>query len=269
MPAKRKPVKRARTARPAKLTARSLLYDNERIVHRAGCKEISACACPVLNQYNLPLDADHNCICPEAPKPHAQHTPADDSQLDANGIPRARACAHGCVRVGVHNDCLPAPERTETERRAQLAALEARAALKTAALKLVEQLALYWIDRRDEPGSTKEAMALLNKHGYRVVSVGGGPRVLRRPDESVVTRPLPDVEPTLEALQARGIISSPPVSVRAGRAAGSSPALRIACPVVGCERPPGEYCIKANEDGFPVRQTIAHKKRRELEEKTR
>lgn len=23
-----------------------------------------------------------------------------DSQLDANGIPRARACAHGCVRVG-------------------------------------------------------------------------------------------------------------------------------------------------------------------------
>lgn len=40
--------------------------------------------------------------------------------------------------------------------------------------------------------------------------------------------------------------------------AGSSPALRVRCPV--CEQPAGDYCMK--DDGSP--QIIAHKKRREL-----
>ena len=80
----------------------------------------------------------------------------------------------------------PRGARTETERRAQLAALEARAALKADALKLVEQLALYWIDRRDEPGSTKEAFELLIKHEYAFVATA--PAKLLRPDGSEVTR---------------------------------------------------------------------------------
>lgn len=44
---------------------------------------------------------------------------------------------------------------------------------------------------------------------------------------------------------------------------GSSPALRIACPV--CAAPPGAYCMK----GHGRVQVIAHKKRREAEEKSR
>lgn len=62
--------------------------------------------------------------------------------------------------------------------------------------------------------------------------------------------------------------------------AGSSPALRIACPV--CKARPGAYCTKtekmplleAEKYGVDcgtrqVQQTIAHKKRREEEERTR
>ena len=52
-----------------------------------------------------------------------------------------------------------------------------------------------------------------------------------------------------------GIISSEPNAKRA-KPAGSSPALRIACPV--CEAPAGSYCTKF--DGS--KQTIAHKRRR-------
>jgi hypothetical protein len=45
--------------------------------------------------------------------------------------------------------------------------------------------------------------------------------------------------------------------------AGSSPALRIACPV--CAVPPGAYCIK----GHGKIQVIAHKRRRDQEAATR
>ena len=79
--------------------------------------------------------------------------------------------------------------RTEAERRTQLAALEARAALKADALKLVEQLALYWVEegtRGDEPGSAKEAFELLIKHEYAFVATA--PAKLLRPDGSEVTR---------------------------------------------------------------------------------
>lgn len=51
--------------------------------------------------------------------------------------------------------------------------------------------------------------------------------------------------------------------------AGSSPALRIACPV--CKAPAGSYCTKFSGAvanlGKP--QTIAHKRRREEEVRTR
>ena len=73
---------------------------------------------------------------------------------------------------------------TETERRAQLAALEARAALHTATLEFVEQLVLYRI-KHDEPGSAKEAFELLTKHGYTLNSTR---TLLYRPDGSEVVR---------------------------------------------------------------------------------
>lgn len=49
--------------------------------------------------------------------------------------------------------------------------------------------------------------------------------------------------------------------------AGSSPALRIACPV--CHAPAGSYCSKTVPYALGKRQTIAHKRRREKEERTR
>lgn len=50
--------------------------------------------------------------------------------------------------------------------------------------------------------------------------------------------------------------------------AGSSPALRIACPVCGAM--PGVLCSKSSERrGFLPPQKIAHKRRREEEERTR
>jgi hypothetical protein len=70
---------------------------------------------------------------------------------------------------------------------------------------------------------------------------------------------------TAERLAAAGIISSDPNAKRA-KSAGSSPALRIACPV--CDAPAGSYCTKL-VDYKPVQQTIAHKRRREEEERTR
>lgn len=59
------------------------------------------------------------------------------------------------------------------------------------------------------------------------------------------------------------------------KAAGSSPALRIACPVCGAA--PGARCTKTElvraggvlAGSCQVQQTIAHKKRREEEERTR
>jgi hypothetical protein len=62
------------------------LRENERILHRASCHEVSACACPIINQHNLPIDNDRNCICPEAPKPHAQHVP-QHTPCDVAGCP--------------------------------------------------------------------------------------------------------------------------------------------------------------------------------------
>ena len=70
-------------------------------------------------------------------------------------------------------------------------------------------------------------------------------------------------EPTVEALQRAGIISSEPNAKRT-KPAGSSPALRIACPV--CLAPAGSYCLK---NGRNEVQVIAHKRRREEEERTR
>jgi len=75
---------------------------------------------------------------------------------------------------------------------------------------------------------------------------------------------------TRAALERAGIISSDPNAKRA-KPAGSSPALRIACPV--CYAPAGSYCTKPvmgmERQAKPERQTIAHKKRREEEERTR
>ena len=70
----------------------------------------------------------------------------------------------------------------------QLVQLEARAALKADALKLVEQLALSWIaegTRGDEPGSAKESYELLARHGYTSNSTR---TLLYRPDGSEVVR---------------------------------------------------------------------------------
>jgi hypothetical protein len=69
-----------------------------------------------------------------------------------------------------------------------------------------------------------------------------------------------DEDVTIEALQRAGIVSSAPTLAKP---AGSSPALRIACPV--CAAPPGAYCMK----GHGKIQVIAHKRRREMEEATR
>lgn len=69
---------------------------------------------------------------------------------------------------------------------------------------------------------------------------------------------------TVADLQRAGIVSSEPAAART-KPTGSSPALRIGCPVDYCKANPGLYCIK--RDGSA--QTIAHKKRRELEERTR
>lgn len=79
------------------------------------------------------------------------------------------------------------PQKSETERRAQLAALEARAALKADALKLVEQLALDQVDDSSVGRSrvVKEAFELLIKHGYTLNSTR---TLLYRPDGSEVTR---------------------------------------------------------------------------------
>ena len=72
-----------------------------------------------------------------------------------------------------------------------------------------------------------------------------------------------DVEPSLLALQRAGIVSSPPTPPKP---AGSSPALRIACPV--CQAPAGAYCF-CFKNGRNEVQVIAHKKRREAEKKSR
>jgi hypothetical protein len=81
-------------------------------------------------------------------------------------------------------------------------------------------------------------------------------------------------EVTVETLQRAGIISSDPNAKKA-KPAGSSPALRIACPV--CRAAAGALCTKTElvrsggvlAGSRQVTQTIAHKKRREEEERTR
>lgn len=90
----------------------------------------------------------------------------------------------------------------------------------------------------------------------------------RRWEDRVTGRPTRDSadEPTAEALRRAGIISSDPNAKRA-EPAGSSPALRIACPV--CHAPAGSYCSKTVPYALGARQTIAHKRRREEEERTR
>jgi hypothetical protein len=57
-----------------------------------------------------------------------------------------------------------------------------------------------------------------------------------------------------------------PPQMPATKPVGSSPALRIECPV--CHALPGAYCTKM-VDYKTERQTIAHKRRREEEERTR
>lgn len=65
-------------------------------------------------------------------------------------------------------------------------------------------------------------------------------------------------EPTLAQLQGAGIVSSEPKA--AARPAGSSPALRIACPLWGCKAPAGALCREVDEPRF-VRRNV-HKARR-------
>jgi hypothetical protein len=80
------------------------------------------------------------------------------------------------------------PGKKPETRRLTLAALEARIALKAAALALVEKLALSWIAELggcDEPGSAKEAYDLLIKHGYTLNSTR---TLLYRPDGGEVVR---------------------------------------------------------------------------------
>ena len=69
--------------------------------------------------------------------------------------------------------------------------------------------------------------------------------------------------PTITQLERAGIVSSDPNAKRT-KPAGSSPTLRIACPV--CLAPAGSYCLK---NGRNEVQVIAHKRRREEEERTR
>lgn len=72
---------------------------------------------------------------------------------------------------------------------------------------------------------------------------------------------------TAERLAAIGIIISEPRIVR-GKPAGSSPALRIAC--AQCGAAVGAYCTKTSgRTPWVQQQTIAHKRRREEEERTR
>lgn len=76
-------------------------------------------------------------------------------------------------------------------------------------------------------------------------------------------------EPTSNSIKA--VIETPSRGERfapnpSQKPAGSSPALRIACPA--CYAPAGSYCTKL-VDYKLVQQTIAHKRRREEEERTR
>lgn len=61
----------------------------------------------------------------------AKKSKSDDRgsyELDADGIPRARACAHGCVRIGAHKDCPAAsPEDWPVSLRKQFEKLVAKA----------------------------------------------------------------------------------------------------------------------------------------------
>lgn len=108
-----------------------------------------------------------------------------------------------------------------------------------------DEIVEFYVRRKKDP--TKEALATYRKE-RRVFNSG-----TERFEDRV----------TGQALQRAGIISSDPSAKRA-RPAGSSPALRIACPV--CQAAPGSYCFK---NGRNEVQVIAHKKRCEEEGRTR
>lgn len=103
------------------------------------------------------------CVCAELSvrniiaRPRRGHFA--DCALDANDIPRARACAHGCVRVGAHHDCPPGPEDLRLAEKRQ------------AALDFVRGLARDWVREGrggDEPGAAQMAHELLDGYGETV-----------------------------------------------------------------------------------------------------
>lgn len=113
-------------------------------------------------------------------------------------------------------------------------------------------------------GVVEKRMGPMSAHKADKVERG---MLLRIDLERFFVRTGTDAALTTEALKRAGIISADPNAKKA-KPAGSSPALRIACPV--CGSPAGAYCKKF--DGTAVggsEQTIAHKKRREEEKRTR
>ena len=116
-------------------------------------------------------------------------------------------------------------------------------------------------------GVVEKRMGPMSEHKADKVERG----VLQRIDtDRFFVRSGTDAALTTEALKHAGIINAAPNAKKA-KPAGSSPALRIACPV--CYAPAGSYCTKPvmgmERQAKPERQTIAHKKRREEEERTR
>lgn len=155
------------------------------------------------SRFGQPLDGDGNCICPEALKPHAQHKPADPIEPGCQGSDCADGTCRTCAAVPedqwiarkrvAHAPKVKRPQpspATKTERRtlSEWGKLRALISDYNDALKLVEQLALYWVAEGsgcDEPGSAHEAFELLVKHGYTLSSTRA---VFYRPDGSEVVR---------------------------------------------------------------------------------
>ena len=128
-------------------------------------------------------------------KLHAQHKPADPIEPGCQGADCTDGTCSVCAAVPDDQWIAwkrvahaPKVKRARTTGSSLLDALAA-ANLRNDAIRLVERLALYWVEEDtagDEPGSAKEAFELLVRHGYTAVLVA--PATLRRPDGSRVTR---------------------------------------------------------------------------------